>query len=96
MKYFDEAEFSAGHAYAVAHAFVRLTGLLRAGATPNSIARLRWVSDQLSELRRQSNEPIDRARLQIMADRITASLDSDWRSRPSLRDLRSGLFDARG
>ena len=96
VKYFDEAEFSAGHAYAVAHAFVRLTGLLRAGATPNSIARLRWVSDQLSELRRQSNEPIDRARLQIMADRITASLDSDWRSRPSLRDLRSGLFDARG
>jgi hypothetical protein len=95
VKYLDASEFSAGHAYAVAHAFVRLTGLLKAGTAPASIVRLRWMSDQLSELRRQSSEPIELARLQMLAERITAALNLDWRSRPSLRDIRTGLIGVR-
>lgn len=96
VKYLDASEFSAGHCYAVAHAFVRLTGLLKAGAAPASILRPRWMSDQLSELRRQSSQPIELSRLQMMAEGITAALHPDWRLRPSVRDLRSGLLGVRG
>lgn len=92
VKYLDPAEYAAGQAFVIAHAFVRVTGLLRPGAAPESIAMGRWLVHQMHELRRQESEQVDVGALTTAAARIGAALSADWTSRPTLRELRDGLM----